>query len=288
MPDLHVVDTESMEWENGLDSIANMAPEFRANLGPAEKLEETFTKYNMKLLFNDPTTTRRCERIHLDPGYADLTPSFHDSVEECLFLEGSCYIHGEGEFKKGDYFWRPPGWVHWVETTQGFDAVLFHEGVNETEKSGQSSRRVRPDEQCGTNQLHLDHNTAIGPRGWVKQLDTNLVPWQRGPVFARSEESLRGYDLDHISFKVLSKNPVAGSQSLLAKLDKGYQQEGAGHHSAAQHLFVIAGSLTLGGRTITKGGYIYREAGSVHPPMGSNEGAELFIKTGGWLDFHIA
>lgn len=288
MPDLHIVDTEAIEWENGLDSIAKMAPEFRANLGPAEKQEETFAKYNMKLMFSDPATTKRSERIHLTPGYADLTPSYHDSVEECLILEGACFIHGEGDFKKGDYFWRPPGWVHWVETPEGLDGLLFHAGVSETERSGPSSRRVRPDEECGTNQLHPDHDTAIGPRGWVKRLDTNLVPWQRGPVFARSEGPLQGYDLEHVSLKVLSKNPVAGSQSLLVRLDRGYRQEGPCSHSAAQQLFVLSGSLALGNRTIPKGGYIHREAGSAHPPMASKEGAKLFMKTEGWLDFHRA
>ena len=285
MPDLHAVDTEAMEWENGLDSIAKMAPEFRANLGQPEKLEATFSKYNMKLLFSDPATTRRGERIHLTPGYADLTPSYHDSVEECLILEGACYIHGEGQFKKGDYFWRPPGWVHWIETPKGLDALLFHAGVSETERSGPSSRRVRPDEESGTNQLHHDHDAAIGPRGWVKRLDTNLVPWQRGPVFARSEGPLQGYNLDHVSFKVLSKNPVAGSQSLLVRLDKGYRQEGPGSHTAAQQFFVLSGSLAIGDRGIPRGGYIHREAGSVHPPMVSEEGADLFMKTEGWLDF---
>ena len=87
----------------------------------------------MKLLFSDPATTKRGERIHLTPGYTDLTPSYHDSVEECLFLEGGCFLHGEGQFKKGDYFWRPPGWVHWAESKNGFDALLFQEGVSEAE-----------------------------------------------------------------------------------------------------------------------------------------------------------
>jgi|GEM_PF-731125 len=285
MNDFYFIDTKAIEWENGLDSIAKMAPEFRNNLGPPDKLEGTFSKYNMKLLHSDPLTTKRGELIHVTSGYADLTPSYHDSVEECLILEGECYIHGEGTFRKGDYFWRPPGWVHWVESKNGFDAILFHEGTSEKEKSGPSSRRVRPNEECGTNQLHNEHNKAIGPRGWIKRLTTTLLQWQPGAIFARSEGSLGHYDLNNVFFKVLSKNYVAGSQTLLVKLEKGYQQSQSGVHSASQEIFILSGSVKIGNKVFKEGCYVYKKGGSVHPAMFSEEGAELLMKTDGLLDF---
>ena len=102
------VDTNAVAWENGLSVVRAMAPEFRANLGPEDQVEQLYVKYNQKTLHIDVPTSRRIDLIRIDAGYRDLTNAYHDSVEECLVLEGELDLDGEGHFEAGDYFWRPP------------------------------------------------------------------------------------------------------------------------------------------------------------------------------------
>ena len=285
---LLVIDTRATAWENGLDVVKHMAPEFGQNLGPADRVAEVYVKYRQKTLRIDPETTQRLDYISLEPGYADLTDAYHDSVEECLFLSGECDLKGEGHFVAGDYFWRPPGWVHSASTLNGFDALLMLEGVSDGDASGPVSRRIRPSEEAGSNVLANDHDTAIGPRGWVRCLHTDLVAWQPGTAYARGQGELAGFDLAHTSFKVLSSNPTTGAQSLMVRLQPGYRQNVPGCHSAAVEFFVLDGSISLGDQQFGAGCYVYRPAGLVQPPMSSEGGARLFMKAKGWLDFKQA
>lgn len=286
MTGLRIIDTESMEWENGLDVIKSFNSQWRSNLGPADKVEDTFSKYNQKTLWKDENTGRG-DLIYVAPGFSDLTPAYHDSVEECLFLDGECYLYGEGQFDKMHYFWRPPGWVHKALSKQGFLGILSLTGQDDSEGSGPTSRQPRPEEEFGKNFTEPDMDLSIGPRGWV-MVNTELIAWQPGSAFARSEGPLDGFDVAHASFKTLSKNIVTGAQSLLVRLDAGYKQAGSGSHSENHRIFVISGSVSLGDINIAKGGFIDREAGSVHPPMFTHEGALLYVKIGGRLDFQLA
>ncbi len=283
-----VVDTEAMEWENGLDVVNHMAPEFGSNLGPAEDVARVYVKYRQKTLRIDPKTTQRLDLIHLDPGYGDLTDAYHDSVEECLFLKGECDLTGEGHFVAGDYFWRPPGWIHSARTTPGFEALLMLEGVSDGDRSGPVSRRIRPAHEAGTNALTTDNEQAIGPRGWVRCLHTGLVAWEPGPAFARRQGQLKDFDLDHTMFKSLSANPLTGAQSLQVRLRPGYRQKSAGRYSATVEFFVLEGDVNLGTQSARKGSYVYQPAGLEGPPMMSDGGALLFMKTNGWLEFSAA
>ena len=283
--ELLVVDTQNMPWENGIDVVKHMAPEFGGNLGPPEEVAKTYVKYRQKTLRIDAETTQRLDYIHLQAGYADLTDAYHDSVEECLFLKGECDLNGEGHFVAGDYFWRPPGWVHSASTKTGFEAVLMLEGVSESDASGPVTRHVRPGEEAGTNLLSKNLDKAIGPRGWVRCLHTDLVAWQPGRAFARSQGPLDGFDLEHTSFKVLSSNPLTGAQSLLVQLHPGYQSE-AGHHSATVEFFVIDGRLHIGKREIGSGSYVYRQTGLSQPGLTCDNGAKLLMKAKAWLDFN--
>lgn len=280
-----IVDTNAMEWENGLDVVNAMVPAFRENLGPAELVPETYRKYWQKALYHDPETSRRIDLIRLESGYADLTDAYHDSVEECLFLEGDCRLTGEGDFSGGDYFWRPPGWIHSASTKNGFLALLSLEG--RSDESGPTSRNIRPSELAGTNGIYSpeQHDAAIGPRGWIKRLDTNLVAWQPGTAFARTEGSLP--DPEHFSAKVLSKNPSNGKQSLLVRLHPGFRAP-AGSFTADQQFFVLLGGLTVGDEVLDTGCYFYRPAGSTEGPVASDAGALLFFKSDGWLDYSPA
>jgi hypothetical protein len=273
-----------MEWENGLDVVNAMVPAFRENLGPAELVPETYKKYWQKALYHDPATTRRIDLIRLEAGYADLTDAYHDSVEECLFIEGDCRLTGEGDFAGGDYFWRPPGWIHSASTRDGFLALLSLEG--RSEESGPASRNIRPAELAGTNGIYSpeQHDAAIGPRGWIRRLETHLVAWQPGAAFARTEDDLSAFDLEHFSAKVLSRNPVSGAQSLLLRLHPGFRAP-AGSFAADQQLFVLVGALTVGDQVLDNGCYFYRPGGSFEGPVASDSGAMLFFKSDGRLSY---
>lgn len=278
------VDTAAAAWENGLDVVRAMAPEFRANLGPQDRIPEVYVKYHQKTLRVDPNTRRRLDLIRLDPGYRDLTNAYHDSVEECFVLGGSFSLDGEGHFTAGDYFWRPPGWVHAAETPEGFLALLSLQGLDPAEGSGEVSRRIRPDSEAGSNALHAaGDDAAMGPRGWVRCQHTSLLAWQPGPVFARDQEPLEGFDLDRAAFRVLSRNPWTGAQSLLVRLDPGYAQEGAGLFTAAVEFYVVTGSCLLGGEALDEGSYLYSPSRTVEPALSSQAGATLFLKADGRL-----
>lgn len=280
-----VVRTGEQEWECGRDVVKSMVPEFRDNLGPAERVSELYELYWQKTLRSDPVTKARADLIHLQPGYEDLTLAYHDSVEEALVLSGSFHLDGEGDFAEGDYFWRPPGWVHAARTEEGFQALLLLTGDAPGEGSGPTSRHVRPPSEAGTNVLHPDdRSAALGPRGWVRCLHHELLAWQPGSLFARDQGALVDFDLDGCSYKVLSSNPFTGGQSLLVQLEPGYEQRGPGRHSGEWQWYVVRGDCALGDEPLPTGAYVLSPPGTVDPPLRSTDGALLFWKTSSWLD----
>jgi hypothetical protein len=282
-----LVDSESVPWESGLDYLRTLAPAFRDNLGPVDQVEENFAKYWQKNLFLDAATTRRLDLVRLNPGYRDLTHCCHDSVEEAFFLGGEARIDGEGVFTADDYFWRPPGWIHHAESLAGVEIILGFEG--RSNESGPVSRRVCPADQAGGNMLvPRDDTRALGTRGRVRRIESRLLVWQPGPAFARGEGTLEGFNLEHMAVRVLSRNPVTGQQTLLLRLDPGYAQAGAGSHSVWLQAFVLDGACTLGGEELRRGGFMHRPAGAVEAPMASKDGALLYVKLDGFLDFTLA
>ena len=282
-----IVDSNALPWENGLDYLKTLAPAFRDNLGPAGQVEENFAKYWQKNLYLDRETTRRLDLVRLEPGYRDLTHCCHDSVEEAFFLAGGAQLDGEGVFAADDYFWRPPGWIHHAASPQGVTIVLGFEG--RSNESGAVSRTVCAAADAGANLLiPADDLRALGTRGRVRQVQTRLLVWQPGPAFARGEGPLAGFDLEHMAVRVLSKNPVTGQQTLLLRLDPGYQQVGPGAHSAWLQAFVLGGAVQLGATALRRGFFVHRPAGVVEPPMASTDGALLYVKTDAFLDFHLA
>ena len=282
-----IIDSGSLAWENGLDYLRTLAPAFRDNLGPADQVEHNFAKYWQKNLFLDRDTTRRLDLVRLDPGYRDLTHCCHDSVEEAFFLGGEARIDGEGIFTKDDYFWRPPGWIHHADSPLGVEIILGFEG--RSNESGPVSRMVCPAGQAGGNMLvPQDDAAALGTRGRVRRVESRLLVWQPGPAFARGEGALDGFDLEHMAVRVLSRNPVTGQQTLLVRLDPGYRQAGAGSHGVWLQAFVLAGTARLGALELPRGYFMHRPAGAVDGPLASEDGALLYVKLDGFLDFRLA
>ena len=279
-----IIDSAALAWENGLDYLATLAPAFRDNLGPADLVEENFAKYRQKNLFLDPATTRRLDLVQLEPGYRDLTHCCHDSVEEGFVMAGEVRLDGEGVLGANDYFWRPPGWIHHAQSPQGVELMLGFEG--RSNESGPVTRAVCEPGDAGANR-HFPANDerALGTRGRLRRVESRFVAWQPGPAFARGEGSLIGYDLEHMSVRVLSRNPVTGQQTLLMRLDPDYRQNGPGSHSAWLQAFVLAGAATLGDAELGRGGFMHRPAGTVDGPLTSESGALLYVKLGGFLDY---
>ena len=268
-----------------MDVIRSFTAAFREQLGPEHLVEYVYARYHQKTLRHDVESKRRLDLIRIDAGYRDLTNSYHDSVEECLVIDGSLSLTGEGEFEADDYFWRPPGFVHAAATDTGFVALLGFQGEDKDEGSRATSRNIRPDSEAGTNALHpRDIETAVGPRGWVRCLPTDHVPWLPGPIYARTQQALDGMDLERMQVKTLSHNRWTGGQTLLIRLSPGYEQAGRGSHSSSWEHYVVEGECRLGDEIHTTGCYLFRAAGHIEPPMVSEAGALLYVKVDGWLD----
>lgn len=275
--------SELVPWQNGREVVRSMTPAFRQNLGPTELVEDLFARYDQQPLLNDQHTTRRIDLIDVKPGYRDLTNAYHDSVEECLVLAGHLHLDGEGDFEAGDYFWRPPGFVHAASTDTGFRALLMFQGDDPAEGSGPTSRRIQPDELAGTNQLHADPETAVGPRGWVRRQPTDLLPWLPGPAWSSTRHGQLDHpDLDRIEVRVLSENVGTGGQSLLARI-------GAGWHlpvrrlAASLDIVVLDGALHLGDdEPLVATDLVHLPAGEALE-LCSPVGARLFVKADDWL-----
>lgn len=282
MGERRVVVPDEMAWENGLQVLEAMAPEWRDNLGPRERVDHLMAHYDQKTYRRDERT-RRLDLARIAGGYEDLTNAYHGTVEECLVLEGSLHLDGEGDFVAGDYFWRPPGFVHAARTSDGFTALLGTQGDDPAEGSGPASRVIRPDDEAGTNALHPDPDAALGPRGWVRRQPTALLPWIPGPVYARNQGALDGMDLDRLEVRTLSHNPFTGGQTLLVRLAPGWQQRGRATSTTDLELVVLSGEL-VAGDLLTDLAYLHVPKGTVEEPWHSPDGAMLYVKLDGWWD----
>jgi hypothetical protein len=274
-----VVDSESMPWRYGRSAAGRAS-------ASAEAGEETpdDLRTESRTLFVDPETGERVVRSRAT-GFGGVTPRYHHSVEEAFLLAGRTDLRGEGVFAAGCYFWRPAGWVHASNPTEGRESLIFTIGVNEREASGPHTDVMCDLEQEGTNPLHESHEAAIGPRGWIRNLDSALVAWQPGPLYAREQGPLDGFGVERVEVKVLSRNVHTGGQTILMRFGPGYTQQFEGSCSERLQLYVLSGALTLGRGSAQPGTYIRVEPGSQIPRLASRLGATALVKVGGWLDF---
>lgn len=279
-----LLSTSAMAWESGLDYLRTLAPAFRDNLGPADQVQSNFAKYRQKNLYLDPQTTRRLDLVELEAGYSDLTHCCHDSVEEGFVLSGEVVLDGEGTLQAGDYFWRPPGWVHHARTGPGVRLLLGFEG--RSNESGPVTRHVCALERAGRNHLQGDDEAALGTRGRLCRVRSGELAWQPGQAYARGEGELQGFDLAHLSVRVLSRNVRTGQQTVLLRLAPGYQQRSAGSHSVWWQMYLLSGRVQCGAATWAAGDFVHQGAGVVLPALASTEGALIYAKVNGWLDFH--
>ena len=270
-----VVDGRDVPWINGGDAFATMTPAFRDNLGDPGRVAELLGKYWLRPLWVDPDTTRRIDHVRVEPGYQDLSEAYHGSVEEALFLGGGAVLTAEGEMRPGDYFWRPPGWVHSAASPTGFECLLLMEGDEPSEGSGPVSRVVCRDEDAGSNPLD-DADGRIGPRGYVRRLETRLLP----PAPHDDERTrLAGPAAAPLTGRLLSRNVRTGSETVLVTVPPGWASS-VPAVDRERFLVVVGGALAVDGRELTACSLVRIEPGSAGPDLSSAAGAEVFVKVG--------
>lgn len=245
---------QDIPWINGMQVVETMAPAFRDNLGPAEGIEGLMSRFNQRQLYFDPETGRRIDHVRMDADYVDLTCAYHDSVEECLVLDGALHLDGEGDLVAGDYFWRPPGFIHCAWSKPGFEAILMMEGLSPTDGSGPVSRVVHPHEEAGHNPLITDHDAAVGPRGWVRRQPSGHLPWTDLPEHTWPNST-------PMQSRTLSHNVVTEASSRLVRVPAGAQIP-ASVTARERFIVVLSGEL----HTVTQGNVA--AVSLIHVPAG--------------------
>lgn len=271
-----VVDGPAIRWVNGQEVYDSMEPAFRDNLGDPARVLDLLSRYQMRSLWLDPVTSRRIDHVQADPGYVDLSEAYHDSVEEGFFLGGTCDLSAEGRFLAGDYFWRPPGWVHSAAAPLGFEVLLMMEGEVDSEGSDRVSRVVRPDDEAGTNALPGPHDDAIGPRGYERRAEARFMVWR---PHDDSATRLTDDAAPALRSKVLSRNVATGATSVLIDLPAGWASR---LPAANRERFLVntTGLLRVDGRDLGACSLVRIAPGAEGPQLECPDGTELFLKVG--------
>lgn len=276
------VKDRSTQWVEGTDVLGRMTPEWRDNLGPADMVRRMFERYKAKVLWLDSASTARADLVLAGPGYQDATFCWHNTVEEGYFLEGRIEIADEGTFGPGDYFWRPPGFIHSAFSETGFKAIFFLEGNNPSEGSRAADRNVSRPELAGTNALEKDFERAVGPRGWVRHARASHMPWTPGSAYARTQDDMRCFDVDHSRVKVLSSNVQTGAQTILLRLDPGFSLAQPLVSAPALTFLVLEGTLQFGGEMLVGDDFARVPSGTPLTALAAS-GATLLVKSDGRL-----
>jgi len=274
-----IVDTAAMDWISGPDLLASMDEGFRANLGPADEVDDAFANYLVKPLLRE-AGGRRMDLARFTPGYRDATACFHRSSEEGFVIDGTFDLSFEGHFAAEHYFWRPPGWVHGtIKTDAGATAIFSFEADSEVEQSGPVTRDIAEYSQTGTNLLLDESDPArFGPRGYVPNVAGGLVARRPGALWLGDDATAAALDADRLTVRVLSENISTGGGTFLWDLKPGYAQPGPVALTSIWHFFVVSGSVTIGGTSYPAGTWVYLPAGVELGALGSPEGATLFVK----------
>lgn len=274
--DVAIVDGPAMPWVNGQEVYDSMEPAFRDNFGgDPESVRNLLSKYWMRSLWLDPTTTRRIDHVRAEPGYVDLSEAYHDSVEEAYFIGGEATLSAEGLQVAGDYFWRPPGWVHKAWTEVGFENILCMEGEVASENSGRVSRVICGDHEAG-HQRRDDPETAIGPRGYVRRAESRFMPWR---PHDDAVTALVPRNSGPAVSKLLSSNVETGACSVLVSFPGGLS---GGIPAVDRERFLVTtrGELTVDGGVLGPCSLVHIPAGRPGPVVECGPDLELFVKVG--------
>ncbi|GGM54908.1 hypothetical protein GCM10011608_44760 [Micromonospora sonchi] len=271
-----VVDGSSLPWVNGRSVWESMEPAFRENIGSSQEAAlDLLSRYHMRNLWLDPETSRRIDHIRTDAGYRDLSEAYHDSVEEAYFMGGEVDLTAEGRFVAGDYFWRPPGWVHSAASPVGFEAILMMEGEDADEGSDRVSRVVRPDEEAGRQARAGDVGT-VGPRGYVRRAETRFMVWR-----PHDDSVTRLGGSGPLRSKVLSENVDTRSASVLVRSVAADWVARPETVDRERFIINVSGAVVVDGRTLAQPSLVRIPAGAGGPQIAVASETELLVKVGG-------
>ena len=271
---ISVVDGSKLPWVNGQSVLQTMEPAFRENIGKSpQDVLDLMSRYHMRNLWLDPETSRRIDHVRADAGYRDLSEAYHDSVEEAYFLGGEVNLTAEGRLVAGDYFWRPPGWVHSADSQIGFEVILMMEGEDASEGSDRVSRVVRPDEEAGRHARAQDVD-PIGPRGYVRRAETRFMVWR-----PHDDTVTKLGGSDRLRSKVLSENVNTQAITVLVQPAPGWV---AKPESVNRDRFIInvSGTMLVDGTALTEPSLVHIPAQTEGPQISVDGQAEFLVKVG--------
>jgi hypothetical protein len=234
------LDTEAMSWLAGAERQRQLGPGW-AHAGP-ELLQQ---RWFFKELSADDQTGAVSLLFRHTAGLIFPAAGYHPVFEEAFLIEGAIKAFEDSPFvpniyKKGYYFYRPPGWVH--------DSEILQETLILRMTDGHDARPSTDWLNIGRNLL-LPMDRAVEPRGYLRCLNSNDLPWAGAYEFL----STHGWDLDLTFvpkqkwwFKLLSKDRNSGAASLLIRMDERFILPAPGSYSATQEMFVLAGELLIG------------------------------------------
>jgi hypothetical protein len=101
-------------------------------------------------------------------------------------------------------------------------------------------------------------------RPHIEFIRSQALPWREG---------LYAGNRPNIESKTLSEDSDTREGSLLIRYPQGWQQDGAGHLTVDEELFVLGGSLTINGRTYGEFAYAHLPAGYQRADMSAPDGA---------------
>ncbi|MDG6994901.1 MAG: hypothetical protein JRN52_03175 [Nitrososphaerota archaeon] len=279
-----VEDFEKLTWMTGKEFTKITEPG-KFETGPVN--EEYFSKWRFKVFRIDPATKGATRVLTHTPGWEEPNFGYHLHTEEAF------RIYGEGKMpdesysggiqynitRGGSYTYRPPGWVH--------DGSTLTDSMSFLTNDGPATHQMAPRELVGKNAMYPDDLTkAIGPRGYIKRLDTNLMPWV--PIVnSDKNQYLSGYDnTSKISYKGLSRDIFTGAETLLIKYDGGYSESNGGLTTGEVEIFVLEGDLRLFGKRFGKYAYAYVPRGYEVGSPQSETGCTFLIKSSHGTWFH--
>lgn len=269
------VDGPALAWVNGMEVYDSMEPAFRNNFGGDEsEVRALLSKYWMRSLWLDPVTTRRIDHVRTEAGYTDLSEAYHDSVEEAYFVAGDVTLSAEGDFVTGDYFWRPPGWVHKAWSIKGFDNILCMEGELASEQSGRVSRVICADHEAG-HQFRDGEGGGVGPRGYVRRQEGRFMPWRPHDDEVTGLDTVAGRLLS----KELSNNVGTAACSVLVQLPADWSGA-VPARSRERFLVNVSGTMLVDGQPLGSCSLVHIPAGEAGPRISAEEDVELFVKVG--------
>lgn len=215
----------------------------------------------VKTLASDPATGGMLNYLDIPENWrGGGIAHFHHAFEEVYILEGSVTLGAGRWFVAGDYFYRPAQVVH---------------GHDEQAREG-CRALVRSDGPLALNLVHQpaapDEYPLVDrdPRGHILHRPVAQVPWQ----------ALEGFPSEW-GVRLLSRDPVGGAQTLMARIPAGWSGEKAVTHRAPWSVYVLDGAVEMAGETLPQGDFADGAAGTGPAgAMRSEAGATLFF----WFD----